>query len=306
MKFRIAGVLALALLLAWPAAAKDVSAWSETAADNDDAAPDGWTSGTMTPSQVEPTAREGMAALRRWYSHANAVKTSAGTANVQTLTYDVAPTAYVTGDCYTFKVGTGLTNTGSTTLNVNSLGAKTIKVAAATLTGGEIIAARVASVCYDGTDFQLGNSAVAGVAGPRGASGLITTATVTVEGYAKLHNVPLAVGWPATLNPNNIVLAALDQNSTITKIKGSIEVATGAAATVSVYKAPSGTACSAGTILHSGSVNANGTEATDQTLTLTVTTVAAGDRICLQTTGTTSWTTGTGIGTITVFLAPTP
>ena len=66
--------------------------------------------------------------------------------------------------------------------------------------------------------------------------------------------------------------------------------------------APSGTACSAGTALHSGSFNANGTAATNQTLTVTVTSLAVGDRICLQTTGGANWTSGTSIGGITIFV----
>src|SRR6185369_3477067 len=134
----------------------------------------------------------------------------------------------------------------------------------------------------------------------------LAAASTSTAGIAKLHNVPIAIGWPAALNPNDTILAVINQASTISAIIGSVETATGSAATVSVYKAPSGTACSAGTVLHSGSFNANGTAATNQTLTVTTSTIAAGERLCLQTTGTTAWTGGTGIGTITVFLAPTP
>ena len=50
--------------------------------------------------------------------------------------------------------------------------------------------------------------------------------------------------------------------------------------------------------ISSGAPNEN------QTLTVTTSSLAAGDRLCLQTTGTTGWTGGTGIGTVTVFLAP--
>lgn len=130
------------------------------------------------------------------------------------------------------------------------------------------------------------------------------TATTSTAGIAKLHNVPVSAGWIATVNPNNVVIAVINQASTISAIIGAVETATGGTATVSVSKAASGTACSGGTVLHSGSFNANGTAATNQTLTVTTSTLAAGDRLCLQTTGTTTWTGGTGIGTITVFLAP--
>lgn len=139
-----------------------------------------------------------------------------------------------------------------------------------------------------------------------GAGCTAGAASTSAAGIAKLHNVPVAVGWPAALNPNNVILANIDQASTITKIVGVNEVLVGAAATVSVYKAASGVSCGAGTVLHSGSFDANASLDTNQTLTLTATTLAAGDRICLQTTGGANWTSGVGVGTITVFLAPTP
>lgn len=134
----------------------------------------------------------------------------------------------------------------------------------------------------------------------------LTAAAAGTAGISKLHSAPAAVGWPATLNPTNIILANVNQASTISALIGAVEVPVGAAATVSVYKASSGTACGAGTILHSGTFNANGAAATNQTLTLTSTTIAAGQRICLQTTDGANWTGGSGIGTITIFLAPTP
>lgn len=132
----------------------------------------------------------------------------------------------------------------------------------------------------------------------------IPAASTSTAGLAKLHNVPVSAGWIATVNPNNVVIGVINQASTISAIIGAVEIATGGTSTVSVNKAPSGTACSGGTTLHSGSFNANGTAATNQTLTVTTSTLAAGDRLCLQTTGTTGWTGGVGIGTITVFLAP--
>lgn len=119
--------------------------------------------------------------------------------------------------------------------------------------------------------------------------------------------IPLAVGWPAGLNPNNIVLASVNEACTVVAIVGSVEIPTGGAATVTAVKAPSGTAASAGTALHTGSFDANGTAATNQDLTLVggaTDDLAPGDRICLRTTGTTSWTGGAGIGTITVFVSP--
>jgi hypothetical protein len=121
-------------------------------------------------------------------------------------------------------------------------------------------------------------------------------------GAFQLNSVSYSMpgGWIPTVNPNNVVIGTMPAAATITSIVGSIETATGGTSTVSVYKAPSGTACSAGTVLHSGSINANGTAATNQTLTVTTASISSGNRLCLQTTGTTGWTTGTGSGGVTV------
>ncbi len=182
------------------------------------------------------------------------------------------------------------------------------------------LATSIASQTGTGTTFavSVGPTFTGVPAAPTAAPGTNTTqlattafvtaatpaATTSTAGLAKLHNVPVAIGWVAANNPNNATIAVINQASTISAIIGDVEVATGGTATVSVNKAPSGTACSAGTTLHSGSFNANGTAATNQTLTVTTSSLAVGDRLCLQTTGTTTWTGGTGIGGITVFLAP--
>lgn len=141
-----------------------------------------------------------------------------------------------------------------------------------------------------------------------GVSGLGTGIATALAINAGSAGAPLlntvareeAIGWPAAVNPNNNTIFIAKNASTITAIIGDVEVATGGTATVSLFKAPSGTACSGGTVLHSGSFNANGTAATNQTLTVTTSSLSAGDRVCLQTTGTTTWTGGTGVGGITV------
>lgn len=70
------------------------------------------------------------------------------------ITLTPAPTAYVTGQRFTFKAGTA--NTGAATLNVNSLGAKTIKKNYnVDLLTGDILANQIVEVVYDGTNFQL-------------------------------------------------------------------------------------------------------------------------------------------------------
>lgn len=150
-------ILAAMSVLAMPAVASDIgsSAYSETAASNNSAPPNGWPAG-MNPAQVHPAAREMMAGIKRWFDRIQPVKTSGGAANVQTLTYDVADAAYVTGAQYSFIAG--FTNTGAVTLNINALGAKAVQLYGSALVAGDIVAARVVTVYYDGTQFQIINN----------------------------------------------------------------------------------------------------------------------------------------------------
>lgn len=89
------------------------------------------------------------------------VATTAGTANAQTVTLASGFTAYATGNLFTVKIGSGLTNTSSTvTLAVNSIsGAKTVKVnyggVLANPIPGDIQAGAYATFLYDGTYLVL-------------------------------------------------------------------------------------------------------------------------------------------------------
>lgn len=84
----------------------------------------------------------------------NDYATSTGSANAYVLTLGAAPAALAAGQQYSFKAN--FTNTGASTLNVNSLGAKNIyKLASTALVAGDIISGAVVIVRYDGTEFQL-------------------------------------------------------------------------------------------------------------------------------------------------------
>ena len=133
----------------------DVQTWSTTAASNNSAAPNGFPEG-MPPSGVNDAAREVMAAVARYREDTDGVNTSSGTDTI-TLASSRTMTAYAQGDMYTFKAGG--TNTGATTLNVDSLGAKDVQFNGAACTGGEIITDLMYTVVYDGTQFQLMNAA---------------------------------------------------------------------------------------------------------------------------------------------------
>lgn len=107
------------------------------------------------------------------------------------------------------------------------------------------------------------------------------------------YNVPVAGVAQCLLNPGRSLV--------IDSIIGRVRVAgSGGAATYTIYKAASGTAPASGTALHSGTYNMVGTADTDQTLTLTTTTLAAGESIWAVPTGTAT----SAIGSISVNCRP--
>lgn len=79
----------------------------------------------------------------------------AGGTDAYAITVTPAPTAYVTGQVFRFKANTA--NTGTATLNVNSLGALTLKKPSASgytaLETGDILASQLVEVMYNGTDM---------------------------------------------------------------------------------------------------------------------------------------------------------
>lgn len=116
------------------------------------------------------------------------------------ITVTPAPTAYVTGQRFTFKAD--VANTGTCSLNVNSLGAKNIVTnVSSQLSDGDISAGQVVTVVYDGTNFQLASgssrsirSYAAGVAQGSGSSQTIAHG---------LGVVPRFVRFSSTANPTS-------------------------------------------------------------------------------------------------------
>jgi hypothetical protein len=77
-----------------------------------------------------------------------------GASDAYAVTLTPVPTSYVTGMIIRFKANSA--NTGAATLNVNSLGAKTIKKSVTTdLSDNDILASQIVTVVYDGTNFQM-------------------------------------------------------------------------------------------------------------------------------------------------------
>jgi hypothetical protein len=80
--------------------------------------------------------------------------TDAEASDTYVITLTSAPSAYVVGQLFHFKANTA--NTGAATLNVNSLGAKTIKkLHDQDLADNDIEAGQMVIVAYDGTNFQM-------------------------------------------------------------------------------------------------------------------------------------------------------
>lgn len=99
----------------------------------------------------------------------------AGASDTYACTISPAITAYVTGGHYFFTANT--VNTGAATINLNSLGAKTIKkytgTGGADLSDADIRAGAIVHVVYDGTNMQLQTGL--GNAGGGGTPGGSTT-----------------------------------------------------------------------------------------------------------------------------------
>ena len=121
--------------------------WSETAASNNAAAPDGAPEG-MLGSALNNTIRENMAAIKRDWNRSHVTISSTGSANAYVLTYSNAPTL-THGMIFSFKAN--FANTATATANVNALGAITITRSdgATALLAGDILANQHVVLSYD-------------------------------------------------------------------------------------------------------------------------------------------------------------
>lgn len=99
------------------------------------------------------TARDSYASIAQVQDGAFKYASSLQTLNAYTIAVSPAPTGYAAGQQFNFKAFGS--NSGATTLNVNSLGPKNVWSNGAPCTGGEIVGGRIYSVIYDGTQFQL-------------------------------------------------------------------------------------------------------------------------------------------------------
>ena len=133
------------------------SSYSETANNNNSSPPAGWPE-NMAPSGVNNSARENMAGLKRFWNRINGTVTGGGSANAHTASFSVAESAYHAGSRYMIKLGA--TNTAAASLNINALGAVTVKDASGAfdLKPGMLTSGQYAEFLHDGTNFRLLNS----------------------------------------------------------------------------------------------------------------------------------------------------
>lgn len=129
----------------------NISTWSTTAGGNNTGSPPDFPVEGQAASTVNDTAREGMAAVARWYNDANASLTSGGASNAYTLTTNSNNAALADQSLLAFRANH--TNTGNATLNVDSLGAKSLRVGgSATLVANQILVDVVYVVAYNTTN----------------------------------------------------------------------------------------------------------------------------------------------------------
>ena len=107
--------------------------------------------GLLRANKAQLVKRALQGAVTREWNWRNLTVTSGGTANAQTLTYGTAPAALYNGQTYSFIAGA--TNSSTTTLNINSLGATAVKKliagTATALSGGEIVSGYEYTVRYN-------------------------------------------------------------------------------------------------------------------------------------------------------------
>src|SRR5262245_27117309 len=137
-----------------PSPGEDYQSWSVTATSNGNADPlINWQE-HQTRASVNNSSRSQMAAHAKNRNLLNGSIVTTGAANAQIFLSGVNYTTIPTGLIVKLKIGTGLTNTSSTTLNMDGIGAVLVKTANGdNLLGGEFVASGYVDLIYDGTNW---------------------------------------------------------------------------------------------------------------------------------------------------------
>ena len=130
----------------------------------------------------------------------------AGSNDTYVITLTNAPAAYVRGQVFLFKAHTA--NTGTATLNVNSLGAKTIKRSdGSTLLTGDILTDQEVQVMYNGTDMIMQSApantvALVGGAYPAGDGSALTNLSLAIL-PTYTYGESISAGQPVYFNSSD-------------------------------------------------------------------------------------------------------
>lgn len=201
-----------------------VTSWSTSPSSNNAAPPNGWPEG-MAAAAVNDTARQMMADLVREFQ-VNAVRVLASVAGTNTITGSMTPdlASYSTGMMVIFTPANN--STGAATLNVDSLGAKSIvKGDGTALESGDLQASTIHFLLYDGTNFVLLNPLSFNLVNGTLSGTLSVTGAVTLNGPLTTDNTtadePGYKGLPFNSQNGNYTLVLSDAGKTIYKDTGS-------------------------------------------------------------------------------------
>ena len=217
------------------------SIFSQTDASNTGSLPG--ISGSSAPSQIDDSIRALIGAVKREHDWRNFTITSSGSANAYVLTYSVAPAAYYTGQAFGFK--TNFAVTGAATVNVNTLGAKTIKKLVSgtktDLASGDIASGDYVSIVYDGTDMVWTNKGTASAPSGSITSSGYTQSTARMLGRSTASTgaiEEISVGAGLALSAGSIATSGAITSSGFTqstsRLLGRTTASTGAVEEISV------------------------------------------------------------------------
>ena len=199
--------------------------------------------GSSSPALIDNSIQALMGAIKREHDWRNFTITSSGSANAYVLTYSVAPAAYYTGQAFGFK--TNFAVTGAATVNVNTLGAKTIKKLVSgtktDLASGDIASGDYVSIVYDGTDFVWVNKGTASAPSGSITSSGYTQSTARMLGRSTASTgaiEEISVGAGLALSAGSIATSGAITSSGFTqstsRLLGRTTASTGAVEEISV------------------------------------------------------------------------
>jgi hypothetical protein len=192
----------------------NVGFWNTFANKNNDETITGtWTFNNFPISPGNPAASATVSGISKLSVNQYAVDT--GAANAYVIAPNPAITAYTVGQIFTFIAAN--TNTAASTVNINNIGAITIKKSAtADLIAGDILAGAVIVIEYDGTNFQMiANTQLTPATNIQTfTGGGIFTVTVASPAVFTLANHNFNIGTPIVLSTTGSLPTGLTAGTT--------------------------------------------------------------------------------------------